>query len=193
MAKRIILASSSFYRVDLLRTIGYKPDIIMPADIDETPYKKELPNRLALRLSQEKAVKISKNYFDDLVLAADTVTAVGREILPKVMNEKDARYCIQKLSGRRHRVYSGVSAIYQDKMVSKIGMNIIAFKRLSQEEIELFIQSKDWFGKAGGYSIQGLASLFIKYIRGSHSSNVIGIPLHETYNILNSFGFTPNI
>ncbi len=190
---KLILASSSPYRITLLNTIGYQPDMIAPADIDESPKKGEIPRRLALRLAFEKAKKIALYHPDDIVLAADTVAAVGRTALPKAVDEISAEYCLRKLSGRRHRVYTGICCIFRDKIIKKVGMTVVQFKRLSESEIQLFIASREWHNKAGGYGAQGLASLFISFMRGNHVSNVIGLPLNETYGALSSCGLYPII
>lgn len=190
---KLILASSSVHRIELLQSKGYKPDIVHPADIDEKPFRGELPKKLAERLAIEKAQKIAPLYPTDIVLAADTVATIGRLSLPKAETEQDARYCLAKLSGRRHRVYTGVCGIYRDKLITKIGMTIVKFKKLSLSEIDLFIASREWYNKAGGYGAQGLASIFISFIRGSHISNVIGMPMYETYHILSSFGKKPQV
>ena len=192
MNPKLILASSSKFRVSLLEQIGYIPDQIYAPDIDETPFKKELPKKISQRLAQEKAIKASSLFENDIVIAADTVASVGSLILPKALTEEDALFCIKKLSGRRHRVYTTVCGIHKGKCITKTSTSIIKFKRLSDQEIKLFIESKDWYGKAGGYALQGLASAFIIWMRGSHT-NITGLPLYETYLILSSFGSLPNL
>ncbi len=189
---KLILASSSPHRSQLLKRIGYVPDLICPADIDETPHKHELPKQLAVRLAIEKAEAVHNQFPNDLVLAADTVCATGRLILPKALTVEDAEFCLNKLSGRRHRVYTGVCCIYKQKKVVKSSLSLVKFKRLSIEEKQLFLDSKQWDQKAGGYGLQGLASAFIICIRGS-DSNIVGLPLYETYILLSSLGLKPNL
>lgn len=195
---RLILASASPRRLALLAQIGITPDAVIAADIDETPLKDETPRNLALRLARGKAeaVKVS----DGVVLAADTVVAVGRRVLPKAETEQEARACLALLSGRTHRVYTGVavrSASVQPATSAgrlEAGAPItrarlvetrVAFKVLSAAELETYIASKEWHGKAGGYAAQGLAGRYITSIIGSYSS-VIGLPLFETANLLES-------
>jgi septum formation protein len=190
---KLILASASKHRVLLLKRIGYVPDKIYPADLDETPLPRELPQILAKRLAREKAIAVSKVFPNDIVLAADTVCCAGRLSLPKAMNAKEAEFCMRKLSGRRHRVYTGVCGIYQGKIISKVGASILKVKRLSENEIDLFVKSGTWYGKAGGYGIQGFMSAFITMVDGSSYSNIVGLPLYETYLILTAFGLQPSL
>ena len=184
---RLVLASASKFRVLLLHRIGYDPDVIHPADIDETEKRGELPHVVAKRLALEKAQVVAKIYPDDLVLAADTVCCVGRLALPKALTEEDAKFCIDKLSGRRNRVHTGVCGIYKGKKISKLCTSVVKFKKLTKEEIDYFLKSRTWHGKAGGYAIQGIAAAFISWIQGS-DSNIVGLPLYETYKILAAFG-----
>lgn len=183
---RLILASSSQRRIDLLARINYKPDLIISPDIDETPINKELPRILSKRLSILKAQEVAKSYQNDLVIAADTVVSCGRFILPKALNEEDARLCLNKLSGRRHRVYTSVCGIYNKSVISKTALSIVKFKVMHKKEIEDYVQSKEWYGKSGGYAIQGIASAYVLWISGTES-NIIGLPIPETYTILNHF------
>lgn len=190
MKNKLILASASPRRVQLLEQIGITPDEIIPADIDETPNKGELPRGYALRMALEKAQAITKNHNESYVLAADTVVACGRRILPKAETEEQARDCLNLLSGRRHHVYGGISLISADgKAHTHLADTIVQFKRLSTAEVEDYIASNEWYGKAGGYAIQGLAAGYIKFIRGSYS-NVVGLSLYDTMGLLNASCFT---
>lgn len=184
----LILASSSVRRRELLERIGYKVDHICSPDIDETPLKKEKPRILAMRLAKEKALKIAADFPNDYVVAGDTVCAVGRYILPKALEIEDAELCLSKLSGRRHRVYSGIAVAYKGKCVVKCGESIVKFKQMTNQEKKEFIESREWYGKAGGYGIQGLAARFIKWISGSES-NIAGLPCYEAYCLLKGMGF----
>lgn len=188
--KKLILASVSPRRVALLKQIGYVPDLIVPANIDEAPFPKELPIAHVKRLAFEKARVIHEKHKNDIVLAADTVVLVGRQILGKPVDAKEAEKFLQKLSGRRHRVISGICVLHKDKKILKVVTTIIKFKRLSQEEINYMIASKEWEDKSGGYMIQGIAGGFVEWINGS-VTNVIGLSLYETGNMLRSFGVLP--
>lgn len=185
----LILASASPRRLQLLAQIGVVPDRVLATDCDETPGRTELPKALALRLARTKAeaasMKLAAEGVEDrFVLAADTVVARGRMILPKAETEAQARDCLAKLSGRAHRVMTGVALVTpQGKMLTRLVESRVAFKRLSQDETEFYIRSGEWQGKAGGYAIQGLASLFIHQIVGSYS-NIVGLPLYETAALL---------
>jgi septum formation protein len=190
--KKLILASASPRRVDLLKRIGYVPDAICPADIDETPGPKELSKPLAIRLAYEKAMKVAELYPTEVVLAADTVVCVGRRDIPKCLEEEQARDALNLLSGRRHKVYTAVTVTCEGQVRSKVGESAVKFKRLSTQEIEFFTASREWHGKAGGYALQGVASAFITWMQGSES-NIIGLPLYETNNLLRSFGLVPHI
>jgi septum formation protein len=189
----LVLASSSPSRLELLKSIGIIPNIISPADLDETPLKGELPHRLALRLAKEKANLVSTKYQNAYVLAGDTVTAAGRRILPKALNDDDVRFCLELLSGKRHRVYTGICVNYVKdgkiiKQASKVVTTIVKFKNLSEEEILYYISTGDGINKSGGTSIGGYAAAFISFISGSYS-NVVGLPLHETYSLLRGLGY----
>jgi septum formation protein len=186
---RLILASASPRRVDLLARIGVKPDAVVPADIDESVPHGELPRQLALRLAREKAEAVAANETDALVLAADTVVAVGRRILPKVEDEETLRACMKLLSGRRHRVLTGVAlAIPGQGLRERLAETTIAMKRLSDEEIEYYASHGEWRGKAGGYALQGYGEVYVRHIAGSYS-NVVGLPLAETRTLLKSAGY----
>lgn len=185
----LILGSSSPSRIKLLEQIGYKPNKIVHPEIDETPLKGELPHKTAMRLAIAKASKISEIYQNDLVISADTVCARGRLQLPKAMTEEETRFCLNKLSGRRHKTYTAVCGIRNGKIISKLGTTAIKFKVLSEEDIEEFISDKkQWYGKAGGYTLAGMASAFITMIIGDSESNVLGLSLYHTRNIIKTLG-----
>ncbi len=186
MKNKLILASASPRRLELLKQIGITPDKIIPADIDETPGKNELPRDLALRLSCEKAQAIAKDHKGTTILAADTVVACGRRVLPKPETEQEAQKCLEILSGRRHHVYGGIAVIdAQGTLKKRLSDTVVQFKKLSQKEVETYLKSGEWQGKAGGYAIQGLASAYIKFIGGSYS-NVVGLSLYDTMVILDN-------
>ncbi|MBV8736127.1 MAG: septum formation protein Maf [Alphaproteobacteria bacterium] len=186
-----MLASASPRRIELLRQIGIVPDRVDPADIDETPLRNELPPANALRLAREKAQRVMPRHAGAFVLAADTVVACGRRILPKPTDEDTARRCLELLSGRRHRVHSGIALVGPDgRMVVRRVDTRVAFKRLSREEITRYLKSREWYEKAGGYAIQGRAAALIRFISGSYS-NVVGLPLFETVQLLAGRGYRP--
>jgi septum formation protein len=183
---RFVLASASPRRLDLLRQIGFTPDEIVAADIDETPLKDELPRALAVRLARAKADATARN--DVVVLAADTVVGVGRRVLPKAETEAEARACLELLSGRPHRVYTAVAVIAPgQRLRERLTETRVFFKRLTQDEIASYLNSGEWRGKAGGYAVQGLAARFVTHIAGSYSA-VVGLSLFETANLLESCG-----
>ena len=184
-----VLASASPRRRDLLQKIGLVPDSIDPADIDESPKNRELPLAYAKRISLEKAEVIASRHQGAFVLAADTVVAVGRRILPKAEDEMDARDCLALLSGRRHKVLTcHVLVTPNGDFRQKLVQTAVKFKRLHSSEIEIYIKSNDWHGKAGGYAIQGGAAAFIPAINGSYT-NVVGLSLPEVVNMLIGNGF----
>ncbi|MGE0108491.1 MAG: nucleoside triphosphate pyrophosphatase [Bdellovibrionales bacterium] len=184
---KLILASASPRRLDLLKNIGVVPDKIVPADIDETPHKGELPKELALRLALEKGSVIAQQNQDALVLAADTVVAVGRRVLPKAESDEDERCFLKILSGRRHHVLTGVALYGPDRTVrTRLCDSVVTFKRLSDDEIARYVDLKEGLGKAGGYAIQGYGACFIRFIAGSYS-NIVGLPLYETNQLLSSW------
>lgn len=189
---KLILASSSPRRLSLLKQIGYLPDLIVTPEIDETPLKGELPSELVKRLSYEKAKRIQIEYKNDIILAADTIVARGRRIIGKPESEAEARTFLNFLSGHRHRTYTGISVIYNEKIITKVSYTAVKFKRISAEELDLYIASRQWEGKSGAYSIQGMANMFIEQIIGS-DTNVIGLNLNITYKILNSLGLKPKL
>lgn len=185
----LVLASASPRRLDLLAQVGVTPDRVDPADIDETPQRDETPRRHALRLAQEKARAVATRAPGDFVLAADTVVAVGRRILPKAETEADALYCLKLLSGRNHKVFTGVALIAPDgRLASRLVETKVGFKRLSDAERDAYVASGQWKGKAGGYGVQGTAGGFITDLQGSYPS-VVGLPLYETLNLLNGLGY----
>jgi len=175
----LVLASASPRRRDLLAQIGVTPDRIAPADIDETPGRDELPKPHAERLAREKAAAVAATETDALILAADTVVAVGKRILPKAEDETTACDCLALLSGRRHKVISGISLVLPcGRQLTKSVTSTVAFKRLSASDIDRYIASGEWHGKAGGYAIQGVGATFVRFLSGSYSS-VVGLPLFE--------------
>jgi septum formation protein len=186
---KLVLASASPRRLDLLARIGVVPDAVDPAHIDETVISGELPRDHALRLAVEKAEAVEGRHPGALVLAADTVVAVGRRILPKVEDEATLRACMKLLSGRRHRVLTGVAlAIPGEKTRSRVVETMIAIKRLSDDEIDYYAGHGEWHGKAGGYALQGYGEVYVRHIGGSYS-NVVGLPLAETRGLLKSGGY----
>ena len=190
-APLLVLASASPRRLELLRQIGLAPDLIDPAEIDETPRRDEAPAAHALRLAEEKLRAVMPRHPGDYILAADTVVACGRRILPKTMDPASARRCLELLSGRRHRVHSGIALASPDGHVSLRHVDSqVAFKRLSTAEITAYLASGEWRGKAGGYAIQGRAAALIRFISGSYS-NVVGLPLFETAQLLAGRGYRP--
>jgi septum formation protein len=183
---RLILASASPRRRDLLVAIGLPPDEIIPADIDETPRKDELPGGLALRLAQEKASACGAAGF---VLAADTVVGVGRRILPKAETREEAQDCLRLMSGRAHQVITGVCVRAPDgRMASRAVMTRVRMKRLSERDVADYLASGEWQGKAGGYGIQGRAGALILSLNGSYTG-VVGLPVYETKALLDGLGY----
>lgn len=188
MAGRLILASASPRRLDLLAQVGITPAAVVPADIDETPLPGELPRALALRLAAEKARAVAKDHAEDFVLAADTVVACGRRSLPKPEDAAEARRCLGLLSGRRHRVIGGVALACPDgRMVTRAVVTAVQFKRLSRPETDAYLATEEWRDKAGGYAIQGRAALFVTAVNGDYN-NVVGLPLALTANLLAGAG-----
>ncbi|HZB69686.1 MAG TPA: nucleoside triphosphate pyrophosphatase [Sphingomicrobium sp.] len=186
---RLILASASPRRVDLLGRIGVVPDAVVPARVDESIPKGELPRVHALRLAVEKAQAVARQHSGALVLAADTVVAVGRRILPKVEDEATLRACMALLSGRRHRVLTGVAlAAPGGPTRTRLVETMIAVKRLSAEEVDFYASHGEWRGKAGGYALQGYGEVYVRHIAGSYS-NVVGLPLAETRLLLKAAGY----
>ena len=187
----LVLASASPRRLDLLRQIGLEPDRIDPAGIDEVPRPGEMPPAHAMRLAEEKARAVMPRHPGAFVLAADTVVACGRRILPKPVDPATARSCLKLLSGRRHRVHSGIALAGPDERLTLRRVDSqVAFKRLSEAEIAAYLCSGEWRGKAGGYAIQGRAAALIRWVSGSYS-NVVGLPLFETAQLLAGRGYRP--
>ena len=185
---KFVLASASPRRVALLRQVGCPPDLTIPADVDETPLKGELPRNIARRLACAKALAVAEIVPDALVLAADTVVARGRRILPKPADEGEARRCLALLSGGRHRVHGGVAVVAPGERIRvRVATTVVTFKRLSREEVDRYLAGGEWRGKAGGYAIQGRAAAFVRQITGSYS-NIVGLPLYETCALLRGLG-----
>ena len=185
---RLILASASPRRLELLARIGVVPDEVAPAQVDENPEPRERPADLARRLAAAKARDVAGRFPGALVLGADTVVACGRRILPKAASEDEARRFLGLLSGRRHRVYGGVSVIdTEGRAHDRLVVTAVAFKRLSAGDIATYIGSGEWRDKAGAYAIQGEGSWLVTRLEGS-LSNVIGLPLEETLALLEQAG-----
>ena len=185
----LVLASASPRRLALLAQIGVVPDRIASPDIDETPQRAELPRAHAQRLARAKAASVGEA--DCFVLAADTIVAVGRRILPKAETEHQARACLALLSGRRHRVITAVVLRAPDgRRVERVVQSVVAFARLTEQQRAAYLASDEWRGKAGGYAIQGRAAAFVRFLSGSYS-NVVGLPLFETAQMLRGLGWLP--
>lgn len=190
-APRLVLASASPRRLELLRQIGLDPDIVDPAEPDETHLPDELPRRLAMRLAGEKARLVAARHPGTVVLGADTVVACGRRVLPKAPDRAAARRSLERLSGRRHAVHSAVYVIAADgDERGRLVTTQVKFKRLDRRDIETYIASGEWEGKAGGYAIQGRAAALVRWISGSYSG-VVGLPLCETAALLAGAGVRP--
>jgi septum formation protein len=192
---KLVLASGSPRRLALINQAGVEPDSLEPAEIDETPERGELPRTLAVRLAREKGLKAQERIRarEDLkgafILAADTVVAVGRRIMPKPELLEEAASCLRLLSGRTHRVYSGVCLITpNDSVKTRLVETRVRFKRLSDQDIESYLASGEWRNKAGGYAVQGLAGTFVVKLVGSYS-NVVGLPLYESIALLAGEGY----
>ncbi len=185
---RLILASASPRRLDLLARIGVVPDAVDPAELDETPRKGELPRVYAQRIAVEKGRAVAARHPGSVVLAADTVVAVGRRILPKAEDVDTARACLALLSGRRHQVHTAVTLIDDcGRARHRISTSTLAFKRLAPAELDRYLTSDEWRGKAGGYAVHGYAEAFVRHLSGSHSG-VVGLPLFETRSLLVAAG-----
>ena len=188
-SQKLILASASPRRVELLRQVGIEPDDIIPADIRETPEKNELPRHLADRLAIAKARQVGDSNTDAFILSADTVVACGRRILGKAITESEATKMLQLLSGRRHRVLSGVCVIAPGgKTISRTVITSVTLKRLTDSDISAYLKSGEWRDKAGAYAIQGRAARFVQTINGSYA-NVVGLPVFETVQMLPGLGY----
>lgn len=184
----LVLASASPRRVELLALVGITPDRIDPADIDETPLKGETLPRLAERLAVTKAEAVAARSPDAVVLAADTVVSVGRRFLEKAADEAEAVRFLKLLSGRGHRVYTGVAVASDGTVRKRVVETRVTFKVLSDAEISAYVASGEWRGKAGGYGVQGRAGAFVTRLVGSYPA-VMGLPLFETVNLLNGAGW----
>jgi septum formation protein len=185
----LVLASASPRRRELLCQIGITPDVVDPAEIDETPLSRELPAAHVMRLARAKADAVRHRHPGTFILAADTVVACGRRILAKPADVAAARAFLTLLSGRRHRVYGGVTLIDpRGTPTTRRVVSQVAFKRLSEQEIAGYLTTSEWHGKAGGYAIQGRAAAFVSWMSGSYS-NVVGLPLFETIQLLNGRGY----
>ncbi|WP_430396853.1 Maf family nucleotide pyrophosphatase [Ferrovibrio sp.] len=194
----LVLASASPRRLSLLAQIGVVPAHVLPADLDETPLPREIPRQLARRLSRAKAAATAAALpasvpQDCLILAADTVVGLGRRILPKAETPEEVAACLALLSGRRHRVYTGLCLLQNGpqgvaRRAERVVETAVSFKRLSDAEIAGYMLSGEGLGKAGGYAIQGRADLFVAQLQGGYS-NVVGLPLHETAALLGGFGY----
>lgn len=186
---RLILASASPRRVDLLAQIGLHPDQILPADIDETAKAGELPDVYAKRMAATKAAVIAEQKPGAFILAADTVVACGRRILPKAETEADARLCLERLAGRHHTVYGGICLTGPaGQSWLRLSVSKVRFRRLATDEISAYLAAGDWQGKAGGYAIQGYAAQFIQKIQGSYA-NIVGLDLYQVAGLLRAAGF----
>jgi septum formation protein len=186
---KLILASSSPRRLELLTSIGLIPSKVISPDVDETPLKKEDPREYVKRIAQKKAHAVHSQCSDAYVLAADTILEMGRKIILKAQDREEARLILKNLSGRRHRIYTGVCILSPEgKEACRIVLTRISFKRFTDQELDEYVASNEWEGKAGAYAIQGMASKFVKFISGSYS-NVVGLPLYETDCLLKGLGF----
>ncbi len=186
---RLVLASASPRRLDLLAQIGLKPDLVDPADLDESPRKAELPAIYARRIAMAKLDAVAGRHPDAFVIAADTVVAVGRRILPKAETEAEARACLELMSGRRHRVMTALAlAAPNGKQSFRLVTSIVLFKRLTRPEIAMYLACGEWQGKAGGYALQGRAAALIRWMSGS-PSGIVGLPLHDVAAMLAGQGF----
>ncbi|HEY2662171.1 MAG TPA: Maf family nucleotide pyrophosphatase [Caulobacteraceae bacterium] len=185
----LVLASASPRRLDLLRQVGLEPARIVPAELDEAPLRDETPRLLALRLAKAKAEAVRPMAEGAYVLAADTVVAVGRRVLPKAESEAEAKACLDLLSGRAHKVLTGVAVIAPDgRMAARLSETRVHFKRLTTAERDCYLAGGEWRGKAGGYAVQGAAAGFVMALQGTYSG-VVGLPLYETLCLLEGLGF----
>jgi septum formation protein len=187
--QRLVLASASPRRLDLLRQIGLEPDATLPAELDESPLKDETPRALAQRLAAAKADVAAARRPDAFVLAADTVVALGRRVLPKAKTDDEVRGCLELLSGRAHKVLTAVAvAAPAGRRAVRLVETRVRFKRLTAAEVEGYLRSGEGLGKAGGYGVQGRAGAFVTALQGSYSA-VVGLPLYESANLLQGLGF----
>jgi septum formation protein len=190
----IILASASPARLSLMRQVGIEPDYVISSDIDETELPNENVKQMAERLSYLKAMAVSEKFESAIIIGADTIPVVGRRIMRKAKNNDDVRESLRLLSQRRHQIYTGVCIIKKDgdniRKLHKVVKSIVKFKKLSEKEIDYYCQISEGIGKAGGYTLTGHAESFVSFLSGSFS-NIIGLPLFETLNMLNSFNIVP--
>ena len=191
---KLVLASGSPRRLALLNQAGIEPDALRPADIDETPIKGELPRACANRLARVKAeaalkaVRLDDELRGAFIVSADTVVAVGRRILPKAEIVDEAVHCLRLLSGRNHRVYTAICLVTpKETFRQRLVETRVRFRRLTAEDIDAYIGSGEWRGKAGGYAVQGIAGSFVVKLVGSYT-NVVGLPLHETASLVSGEG-----
>jgi len=193
MKPPLILASASPARLELLKQIGIVPDRVIPSDIDETELSKESPRKLAERLAYEKATAIANTFNEGIIIGADTVPVVGRSIMRKAETKDDIRKSLELLSNRRHRIYTGVCIIKKNnseqRILKRIVKSTLKFKKLSKTDIDYYCALEEGIGKAGGYTISGYAESYISFLSGSFS-NIVGLPLFETMNMLKSLGFS---
>ena len=186
---KLILASSSPQRLSLLKTIGIKPDKVVPANIKEIPDKKEKPKDFVIRMSKEKAFDVAKENSNSFILSGDTIVAAGRRIIGKPSDRNEAKEILSLLSGRRHRVLSAFTLIKPDlKEITKLVTSKVKFSRLSENDLNEYLDTEEWRGKAGGYAIQSRASSFVPWISGSYTG-VMGFPINEVKNVLISSGW----
>ena len=192
---KLVLASGSPRRLQLLAQIGVEPDRLLPTSIDETPKKSELPRNLAKRLARQKAeaaiaaLRRDEDASSSLILTADTVVGLGRRCLPKAELIEDAAGCLRQLSGRSHRVYTALCLVTAKRQIrQRLVETRVRFKRLSREDIDSYLASGEWRGKAGGYAVQGFAGSFVVKLSGSYT-NIVGLPLYETMNLLVGEGY----
>jgi septum formation protein len=192
---KLVLASGSPRRLALINQAGIEPDALQPADIDEIPLKGELPRACANRLARAKAeaalaaVRLDEELRGSYIVAADTVVAVGRRILPKAELLDEAAQCLRLLSGRNHRVHTGICLVTpKEAFRQRLIETRVRFKRLSEDDIQGYVGSGEWRGKAGGYGVQGIAGSFVVKIVGSYT-NVVGLPLYESMTLLGGEGF----
>ena len=186
---KLILASSSPQRLSLLKTIGIKPDKVVPANIKEIPDKKEKPKDFVIRMSKEKAFDVAKENSNSFILSGDTIVAAGRKIIGKPSDRNEAKEILSLLSGRRHRVLSAFTLIKPNlKEITKLVTSKVKFSRLSENDLNEYLDTEEWIGKAGGYAIQSRASSFVPWISGSYTG-VMGFPINEVKNVLISSGW----
>jgi septum formation protein len=191
VSHRLVLASASPRRLDLLAQVGIVPDAIDPADLDEAPLRDETPRRLALRLALAKARLVAEREPEAFVLAADTVVALGRRMMPKAADDQEVRDCLTRLSGRAHRVLTGVAVVAPGgRGASRLVETRVHFKRFSKADLDAYVASCEGIGKAGGYAIQGRAAALVMALQGSYSG-VVGLPLYETVSLLTGLGYAP--